>query len=42
MGTVSKVLKEEIVINNDYNESTRRFRNWGRIVDFWDQEGKVL
>jgi hypothetical protein len=27
---------------NDYNESTRRFRNLGRIVDFWDQQGKVL
>jgi hypothetical protein len=27
---------------SDYNESTRRFRNPGRIEDFWDQQGKVV
>ena len=26
---------------SDYNESTRRFGNLGRIKDFWDQQGKV-
>jgi hypothetical protein len=36
------VLREEIVMYSDYNESTRRFRNPGRIEDFWDQQGKVL
>ena len=25
---------------SDYNGRTRRFRNLGRIVDFWDQQGK--
>ena len=26
---------------SDYNESTRRFRNPGRIEDFYVQQGKV-
>jgi hypothetical protein len=28
-------------MHSDHSESTRRFRNLGRIVDFWDQQGKV-
>jgi hypothetical protein len=36
------VLREEIVMYSDYNESTRRFRNPGRIEYFWDQQEKVL
>jgi hypothetical protein len=35
------VLRTKIVMYSDYNESTRRFRNPGRIEDFWDQQGKV-
>jgi hypothetical protein len=35
------VLRTKIVMYNDYNESTRRFKNPGRIEDFWDQQGKV-
>jgi hypothetical protein len=34
------VLRTKIVMYSDYNESTRRFKNLGRIEDFWDQEGK--
>ena len=34
------MLEEEIVMCSDYNESTRRLRNPGRIEDFWDQQGK--
>jgi hypothetical protein len=34
------VLRAEIVMYSGYNKSTRRFRNPGRIVDFWDQQGK--
>jgi hypothetical protein len=41
-GTASKVLMEKIVMHSDYNGSTRRSRNLGRIVDFWDQKGKIL
>jgi hypothetical protein len=29
-------------MHNNYSESTRRFRNLGRIEDFWDQQGKVI
>jgi hypothetical protein len=36
------VLREEIIMYSDYSESTRRFRNPGRIEDFWDQQGKVI
>jgi hypothetical protein len=35
------VLRVEIVMYSDYNESTRRFRNIGRIEDSWVQQGKV-
>jgi hypothetical protein len=37
---MSKVLRTEIVMYSDYNESTRIFRNLGRIEDFWVQQGK--
>jgi hypothetical protein len=36
------VLREEIVMYSDHNESTRRFSNPRRIEDFWVQQGKVL
>jgi hypothetical protein len=35
------VLRSEIIMHNDHSGSTRRFRNPGRIEDFWDQQGKV-
>ena len=36
-----KMLRSEIIMYTNYNESTRRFRNLRRIEDFWDQQGKV-
>jgi hypothetical protein len=38
---VSKVIRVEIVMHSDHSESTRRFRNLGRIEDLWDQQEKV-
>jgi hypothetical protein len=35
------VLRVRIIMHSDQSESTRRFRNLGRIEDFWDQQGKV-
>jgi hypothetical protein len=35
------VLREGIIMHIDHSGSTRRFRNPGRIEDFWDQQGKV-
>jgi hypothetical protein len=35
------VLRTKIVMHSDQSGSTRRFRNLGRIEDFWDQQGKV-
>ena len=35
------MIREEIVMYSDYNESIRRFRNLGRIEDFWIQQGEV-
>jgi hypothetical protein len=29
------------IMHSDHSESTRRFRNPGRIEDFWVQQGKV-
>ena len=29
-------------MHGDYSERTRRFRNSGRIEDFWVQQGKVI
>jgi len=40
MGTTSKVIREEIFMYSDYNESIRRFRNLKRIEEFWVQQGK--
>jgi hypothetical protein len=34
--------QEKKVMYSDYNESTRRLKNLGRIEYFWDQQEKVL
>jgi hypothetical protein len=35
------VLKAGIIMHSLHSGRTRRFRNLGRIEDFWDQQGKV-